>query len=342
MRVLAATRGDAASYYRIEAPFSILSYRGLDVEIRGPAAEDAGKFDVLWLHMHAGALVELVAREFQAAGGKVVYDVDDWVFEIPPSWPAYDHYFQRGYGKRTDLLSFHERLIELADAVTTTTPYLKSKLLQRFPSKRVTVLPNCVMAGDWDILSDRGHDRDGPVLGWFGTGNHWDDWMEIVDAVAEALENVDGYLALLGAPEYLACFSEELRERTLLHPLVPMATFSQVRELMKPCDVGLAWATDRLEASRCRSPLKALQWGAAGVPLVASTMVYGEDPDYLTASTPNFLRRMLECALSEARLEGREIRARAERWQRRVFAEHSYEMRSDLWGELLQSIVVSS
>ena len=276
MRIMVADRFDAASYYRIGAPFSLLKYRGVDAEVGIPAINESEKFDILWLQMHADAEAELLARVYKDLGKRVVYDVDDWLFDLPPSWPAYDHFFERGTGKGTNRIGFHERLIRMADVVTTTTPYLAGKLRERFPGADVRVLPNCILAGDWDTLRKASNNLDGPVLGWFGTGNHWDDWTEIAQPVADALEEVGGYLALMGAPELITSLPHKLRPRTRIHPLVQMSEFSRVRLLISACDVGLAYVTNQLESSRCRSPLKALQWGAAGVPLVASETVYGD------------------------------------------------------------------
>lgn len=340
MRILAATRGDAASYYRLQAPFGVLRYRGLDVEIRPASVADAGNYDVLWLQMHADPMTELLVRDFQAAGGKVVYDVDDWVFDMPPSWPSFGQYFQRGSGEPRDLLRFHERLIQMSDLVTASAPRLAENLRMRFPDQFVQTLPNCVMAGDWDIILPKSHDRSGPVLGWFGTGNHWDDWTEIVDAVDGALARVDGHLALMGAPEMMACFPDRLRKRTVWHPLVSMADFQQVRELAKACDVGLAWATDRLETSRCRSPLKAMQWGAAGVPLVASETVYRyrADGHYIAVPQDN-LQLALEQTLTDAYLGNGVLTAAANRWQQEVFSKHCYELCADWWKDTAESVL---
>ncbi len=339
MKIMAATRYDAASYYRLVAPFSLLRYRGVDVEIGAPAISEIDKFDLLWLQMHADAEAELLARIFKERGGKVVYDVDDWLFDLPPSWPAYDHFFERGTGKPTNRLGFHERLIRMADVVTTTTPYLAGKLRELFPSADVRVLPNCVMAGDWDGLGKVSSSLDGPVVGWFGTGNHWDDWMEIAEPVAEAVLEVGGYLALMGAPELTRSLPPKLRERTRVHPLVPVTEFRQVRLLLTASMVGLAYVTDRLESSKCRSPLKALQWGAAGVPLIASESVYGDlDPDSALFShvhSPNMLYDALVSVLLPPQPQRDH---QAQLWQERVLSEHSYETQAHRWYEVANSI----
>lgn len=338
MRVLAAFRDNAANYYRLQAPFMVLKQKGLDVDIKRPALEDAEEYDVLWLQMHAEPVAEIVMRAFLDKGKAVVYDVDDWLFELPPSWGSYDHYFQRGTGLPTERLKLHERALAFATVITCTTEYLRGKLLGLLPAQDIRVLPNCVLMGDWDTLPDAGHEQDGPVLGWFGTGNHWDDWREIASAVESAVAKVDGYLALIGAPELVMGFPESLRARTLVNPLVPMARFHETRPLIKAFDVGLAWATDSLATSLCRSPLKIFQYGAAGVPFVASETIYGEvlrDVYYYTPAKLGELTGQLVEALTQAEYpRQRSVAA----WQARVFERHSYETQAGLWLNIVEEL----
>jgi len=332
MKILAALRDNAANYYRTQCPFLVLKQMGYDVEIKVPNIGEAARYDVLWLQMHADPATDIVIRQFKDAGKTVVYDVDDWLFEMPPSWNGYDQFFRRGVDSRAERMILFERALEMADLITCTTEYLATKLREKV-SIPVAVLPNCVMMGDWDVLPDTQHEQDGPVLGWFGTGNHWDDWMEIAGAVDVVLEEVSGHLALMGAPEVLSCFPERLRSRTLISPIVSMRNFHEMRMLIKACDVGLAWATDRLEASKCRSPLKALQWGAAGVPVMASKTVYG---DILKDSyvSPLALQRSLVSLLEQVPYPKQKL---AEQWQQVVWERHSYETQSMRWHEVLES-----
>ena len=340
MRVLAAWRDNAANYYRTQAPALVLKYRGFDVDVKTPSMGDASEYDILWLQMHADPLTDIVVREFKDAGKKVLYDVDDWLFDIPPSWGSYDHFYQRGSGRPSERLILHERAIAYADLITCTTEYLAEKLCSKgykTDIKDVDVLQNCVMMGDWDVLIDTKHEQDGPVLGWFGTGNHWDDWCEIADSVDRALHEVKGYLALMGAPELLACFPDRLRARTMVSPIVPMKRFHDMRKLIKACDVGLAWATDRLEVSRCRSPLKAFQWGAAGVPLVVSGTVYGEvtrDDFQVAANVATLAGKIVE-KIEEANFPKEQI---VNRWRERVWKEHSFETQSWRWLDVLEKL----
>lgn len=344
MRILGAYSTNAAGYYRMTAPFSVLNYTTEhQFKVDVPTADMAGEYDVLWLQQHADAMAEIVARAFKDAGKWVVYDVDDWIFGMPPSWPAYDYYYVRGKAMGKEALFFHERMLRLADLVTTTTVVLAKKLTQFLGIDRVVVLPNCVLQGDWDLVIPAEARVGKTVLGWFGTGNHWDDWSEIVDAVDKALEATDGHLALIGAPDVAKQFPDSLTRRTSVHPLVPFKQFREVRRLITAFDVGLAWCTDRLSANSCRSPLKAIQYGAAGVPVVASANVYGEvipaDVDNLseafglTTASPDTLKAALSFALNDINGQSRE---RADRWQQRVWREHTYETQSRRWLNALE------
>jgi len=305
------------------------------VTIGRPAIGDIDDFDILWLQQHADAETEVLARAYKEAGKKVVYDVDDWLFAMPPSWPAYDYFFTRGTGHPTNAIGFYERLLGLADVVTTTTSYLAEKILKKFPKADVRVLPNFIMAGDWDTMSRLEHNLDGPVLGWFGTGNHWDDWVETAHILDRVLADTGGYMAVMGSPEVLACFPERLAKKVQLHSLMSVDKLPTLRRLITACDVGLSWVSDRIEAGLCRSPLKALQWGAAGVPLVASRTIYDKIPSaesFFALSDLENLEETLGVVLGGARDES------AEDWKEKVLAEYSYETQAHRWIDVLVSV----
>lgn len=341
MRVLVLHRGDAAAYYRQIAPLTVLRYRTEhEFTFSQQPWAVSGDYDVMWLQQHSDSMTLVAAMEFHDNGGRVIYDVDDDLSSTPPSWPCYDEYFDRGTGSPTLRMANRERFLRLADIVTTTTPRLASALAGRLPGKPIRVLPNCVLRGDWDTVPRVAHDLDGPVLGWFGTGNHWDDWSEIAPAVEDALQEVNGVLALIGAPEVVTLFSERLAARTQIVPLVPMQQFHSVRRLIRAFDVGLAWCTDRTVASVCRSPLKALQYGAAGVPVVASEVVYGyfklgQHDGLVTDWQDSLAKRLIEM-LSLSRDE-RQALGRA--WQDVVWREHTYEQEAMRWLDVLHEVM---
>ncbi len=348
LTVHVAVDDGASAYYRARAPFAVLSYC-TDHRFRFEAVTvaHARDRDVLWLQQATQPQMEDMVDAFHAHGKRVVYDVDDLLFELPLSWPCYSDYFHSGrttayedYVEQQVLerLVYHARLIGKADAVTAPTARL-ADAIRRHTGRDAVILPNCIKLSDWDMISPVATKLDGPVLGWFGSENHWDDWMEIVDAVDEALDEVGGHLALLGAPYLLRMFPERLSARTHIQNLVSMRNFGEMRRMIMAFDVGLAWCTDRLEANRCRSPLKALQYGAAGVPCVASQTVYGENlpgwgeetyHDFGITANAEDLYDVLVDALTTPRLDA------AARWRDEVGRSWSYERNATQWLEVLE------
>ncbi|TSA39472.1 hypothetical protein D4Q85_01055 [bacterium] len=345
MKVLAVASDTADAYYRANAPFGVLNYRTRDEYRVVASAKGAPVHDVLFLRQCTDVDSLALADRYLSKGKPVVYDVDDLLTEIPPSWPCYGQYRDSGTDGMLPALRAHKMLLETATLVTCASSRLARRLRAMTPAP-VVHLPNCVMMAEWDMIAPKAVRLDGPVLGWFGTGNHWDDWGEIVGAVDEALEEVGGYLALLGAPELVRFFPERLQKRTKTSNLVPMKQCGEIRQMIKVFTVGLAWCTDRLEANRCRSPLKAIQYGAAGVPVVASQAVYGEQLEgwdaaggvgplfheygYTVNSTASLVP-VLEMALTV------DVgNAKPRRWQEQVWQHHSYEQQATRWAAVFE------
>lgn len=343
MKVLFGVRNDGPdAYYRARAPATVLRYRGVDVTCRQPVlGEDAEKYDVLVLQRHVSPVAELVMREFQERGKPVVYDVDDWLFGLPPTWPVFHEFFLAGMGEIGEALVYHERLLRRADMVTCTTMALAERLADY--NGRVRVVPNCVLMGDWDSVPQTAHDVDAPVVGWFGSVNHWDNWRSIAQALDQALAGTEARLAIIGFPEATQLLTDRLREHTLIEPARPFAKFGHIRRLIKSFDVGLAWLDDA-PANRCKSPLKALQYGAAGVPVVASRTVYGPvlhaegGPFGWIADTPDDFAALLSVVIRQLQAEPDGPAEMAAAWQQRVWECHSYETQVWRWREVIEEI----
>lgn len=383
VRILAGYRGDAAGYYRTRAPLSVVAKRyGAQVLVGPVSADSAGEYDVVWLQQVADPVSEIAVRDHKRAGARIVYDCDDFLQEIPPTWQGYDDWFHVRSGLRKDRLEFHRRIMRLADVVTCPTQALaqalaESKFLGIGP-ETIRVLPNCVMGGQWDVLGPlkRSPEMEGRlVVGWFGTSNHWDDLIEIVNPVHDAIEALDAALVIVGFPGIVTALPQALRDRTYIQDLVSIKNFDKVQQAMVTFDVGLAWCTRRLKANRLRSPLKVIQYGAARVPVVASVAVYGDLPgwDPRDRETRRFDWGSLDkqhenwraaCAGFPAKgvyigrygmqvekpegvaaaivaLSNRLDVARkmAQDWQARVWEHHTYEMQVDRWRDVILEAV---
>lgn len=349
MRVLFGVRNDGPdAYYRATAPASVLRYQGFEVEARVPIlGQDVGEFDILILQRHVTPIAELLLDEFRACGKPIIYDTDDWLFGLPPSWPCYGDFFNRGSGTPKPALEFHERLLRRADMVTCPTKALAKQL--RDYNHTVRVVPNCVAMGDWDTVLPIEKDVNGPVIGWFGTFNHWDDWQVMAGVLDEALADTSAWLAIVGFPEVVHLLPERLAKRTMLQPAERFRDFHRVRRLIAAFDVGLAWLADT-PFNRCKSPLKAIQYSAAGVPVVASSVVYGDlqwddsdggDDEAVTTLPLGYLADTLEALATTIQhiLEHLEdAKQRARRCQQAVWERHSWETQYGRWIEVIEEL----
>jgi len=349
MRVLFGVRNDGPdAYYRASAPASVLRYRGLNVEARAPIlGRDADDFDVLILQRHVSSVAELVMAEFQDKGKPVIYDVDDWLFGIPPSWPVFGDLFDRGRGTPKPALEHHERMLRRANMVTCSTVALAERMAVY--NERVRVLPNCIMMGDWDTVIPTEKHFDGPVVGWFGSFNHWDDWQAMIPVLDDVLAVTDASLAVVGYPEIIQSFPDRLAEKTLVQPAERFRNFQKIRRLITSFDIGLAWLVDT-PFNRCKSPLKLFQYGGAGVPVIASRIVYGDlwlgqysdvrleegaNPFGFLADSLDGLAVTLTVALDHLK----ECKSIATRWQQKVWSNHSYETQYNRWLEVIEEVL---
>jgi len=339
IKVLFAIRNNGADgYFRAVAPASLLRYQGVQAEARTAAFEDAGEFDVLVLQRHCSEAAISLARSFQDRGKPVIYDVDDWLFGLPPNWPAYEDYYVLGSTQPRERILTHEQLLNMADVVTCTGATLAEKLSEH--NDDVRVVPNCVMWADWDtVIPDEKRDAS-PVVGWFGMPYYWDSWRLMAPALEQVICEQGARLAILGYPDVVQVLSPKLRERTYVQPICRWDRFGQMRTMIASFDVGIAWLEDT-PFNRCKSPLKVLQYGAAGVPVVASPMPYSEalSNEYpaqygLIAETPEALYHGVTNCLAHPE----PARARAAAWRDRVWTQHTYEARWKVWLELLESV----
>jgi len=317
----------------------VLRYNGIDTACRMPSFEDADHFDVLVLQRHCSAAAELLVHEFHSKGKRVIYDTDDWLRGIPPYWPDYSSYWERGTGQPTEHLLYHERIARAADMITCTTAPLAEKMLNY--NDVVRVVPNCIMWSNWDTVIPMQRTGLRPVVGWFGLPYAWESWAHMADAVEEAVEDVDADLAILGYPDVTYMLSDRVLSRTWVEPMTTMRDFGKMRQMIATFDVGIAWVTDT-PFNRCKSPLRALQYGAAGVPIVASEVTYGE---VLSDSHPGEYGKLaptpdvLYHAIVNAVRYPDTARLLAEKWRNQVFEHHSYETQWSKWHDVIEEVL---
>lgn len=163
---------------RIRMPFEALRDKGYNVGNSGLLTRDPEKYPKtlvgqrlckdqpasLWFHIGV-----------QKKRPKMVYELDDDLWNIDPSSPIAYEWFMQGYdresGTNHDVKANLRRGLGLADTVTCTTEPLAEVLRQFNPN--VEVIPNYLPK--WLLEWERPH-TDRLSIGWMGSGTHNMDW----------------------------------------------------------------------------------------------------------------------------------------------------------------------
>ena len=176
--------------------------------------------------------------------------------------------------------SIHE-IRGLADAVSVTTDFLRDKY--REYNKNVSVLPNMI---DLSLYKPQFNPDDTFRLGWVIGGSHYDDYAICKSELISFLKGNDK--ARLVIMTQMDITADEFGEVSGQVEIVPGVKISQGYHNMFSAlnlDCGLAFVDDT-EFNKCKSPLKMLEYGACGVPVLASKTLYG---DYVKDKENGFL-----------------------------------------------------
>lgn len=222
-------------------------------------------------------------------GIATVLDVDDVLWSIPPGNSAYLGWNQRGptgtHWRNLDAAA------NLVDLVTVTTPYLGQRYAEH---GRVEVLPNSLPALAHDATSPewsmRGEVDPRPALGWSGfAATHPGDLPVVGDAVELVLaERPDVIVRVIGDARGVQQAWGVPEDRVEVVPPQPIGR--PYLQALSSIDVGLVPLQDS-RFNRGKSWLKAMEFTASGVPVVASpnpaNVEYSRSVPVSLAETPS-------------------------------------------------------
>lgn len=258
-----------------------------------------------------------VATQFLAWASRngiaTALDVDDAMWAIDRHNKAYATWNSR------NPLGLHWRHLDAAaetvDLVTVTTP----ALARHYGGHgRVEILPNHVPRTAVEVPSIRDEYDPRATIGWMGyTTTHPRDLRVVGTAVADVLDQVDGLARVIGDATGAARDWGLDTARCVKDG--PYRLGPDLYTAMTACDVAVVPAEDNT-FTRGKSWLKALEYSAVGVPVIASPTpanraLAGEIP-ILLAETPDEWRSHLTWLLTdpeEARRRGTEARKLVER-----------------------------
>jgi glycosyltransferase involved in cell wall biosynthesis len=271
VRILGLPNGvNGAAYYRVFLPLSHAErHSGGEHVVSFPAPAEAGKLGGTWISGHDVIVGQCIARNgaqmwesFRDDGdGVLVYEADDDLItpideRYHPSLVQYN---------QPELRESHIRALKASDLVTVSTPVLGERLSRYNP--RIVVLPNRVNA---DLLALTPNRRERVTVGWQGSATHLGDMQFHRDPIRRFLQRTPGAdLHIMGG---------DYRE-TLGFPqarYTPWQTDMWDYYEAVDFDIGLAPLMPN-SFNEAKSPVKALEYAALGIPVVASDVTAYRD-----------------------------------------------------------------
>jgi glycosyltransferase involved in cell wall biosynthesis len=223
-------------------------------------------WDILVLKL---IMLERVVEEIPKAksmGQKIVVDLDDHMEGLAKSNLAY--HMTSAEKNPQNNREHYFKIIESADALITSTPFLQDFYRNKHPEKPVYLIRNGIDIDRWKMRND--HSRHLPTYGWVGATPWRSGDLEILDPLfgkflkdnhvkfhhSGSIKNAPSVDAQIGIDKSI--FSHE--------PMKPIFSYP---ELFRKIDVGIVPLTD-IDFNHAKSFIKGLEYAAAGVPFIAS------------------------------------------------------------------------
>jgi glycosyltransferase involved in cell wall biosynthesis len=231
---------------------------GIPVALRGvpnPASVD------LYVTQRVGTVGALSFYDWcRRRGAAVVLDADDAMWSIDRGNAAWRHWNSDGLHWRN-----LDAAAAQADVVTVTTEVLA----QRYGAHgRVAVIPNRVPYAALAVPGERGLWGPEPAIGWAGfVATHPTDLYVVGDAVAKVVAETGARVRVIGdAAGAGRAWGIEPESLDTIHPRPLLGGYYSALTALDIALVPLAHST----FNRGKSALKALEFSAAGVPVIAS------------------------------------------------------------------------
>lgn len=256
-------------YWRMTVPSRYMDHDALYIDIAESELvyEFLEQYDILVVQRLCNWREYYTIERLKRNGKRIVYDIDDDIFDIPEDNPAAQYV-------RADQYKAAAGIMRLCDAVTTTTEILKTRLRCL---NNTLVIPNAIDLEDGYPAKFRGSDDNFKRILWMGSGTHDQDWMECVGAIDRILQERDDVrLVIYGNMPTII-------KRYLSDPMkiwwkgrIEYMDFKEVEtyvEVTKDTKAECAIAPlARTNFNAAKSNIKFLEYTGAGVPTVASNV----------------------------------------------------------------------
>lgn len=327
MHILCSHDGAGCAHVRLLTPLRELAKHGHTVNFVTTGdterLNNAHDYDVVIGQRFAGYDGMQIWRRARTPSNRLVYETDDDLFSIDmANWAAYTKFSE------PKLQEAIKGYCELADLVTVTTETLAEVHRSELGNENVAVLSNCIP--EYLLELPRSNDGRRPRIGWVGGSSHGVDMHEATSAVRRFLNKNDGWDLYVGGTDYRPSFNARNHEQ-MLH-----ADWKQINEDERgyydiiDFEIGIA-PVRNTKFSRSKSALKALEYGARGIPVIASDVqpyreyvVHGEN-GFLAKNEHEWLRYLRLLANDP------DLRHEMGKKARETAAEHTIEKNWQRW-----------
>lgn len=238
--------------------------------------KDLLNFELLYIHRSDPSVkvVELI-KNYHNLGKKVVYDIDDLIFDSDQIEKINflkntDPKFKKSFIQKTN---DYLRIIKMSDLIITPTDFLSEYIENKYhiPTK---VLHNHLDQNSLEQGKNIYKEKQKKVIqnqitiGYFpGTKTHQKDF-ETIDHTLQTLLQKYPFLKLkiVGDPS-LAVFFSKTKNQVIVHKKVP---YQKLMKLYRNVDINLAPSEINNDFCEAKSELKYFFAGACGIPTIAS------------------------------------------------------------------------
>lgn len=241
-------------YYRMVLPAQAMLLSGTAYARESIRLNVDRAYQIVVAQRTTGAEQSAMFKSIAHSASLAVLEMDDDLFNVTADNIAHSYYAD------PEVQSQLAGNLAAANLVTVSTEYLAERMRQ-YTDAPIVVLPNCLYL---KRLPKRPESSGVLSVGWAGSGTHKADLEAAAVPLRRAINKAGATLRMVGADYTKIVDTDEMEYCGWVDDVESFYT-------MLDFDIGVAPLVDN-EFNRSKSPLKAMEYGARGIPTVASAV----------------------------------------------------------------------